>query len=242
MPSLEPPPDHLRDAFREYLIRHGGTEGISGLGHAEEIKRFKFYLQTFEVFISRQESQEKASLEAKAAELSEEVRGEFWSWYYPVHWDEIFRTTLRSSFLISLVSRVELQLTEVCRDVAVVARTPITVNDLKGGLLERARLFLEKFGGFQEPSAEVWARFSQINDIRNVFVHHGGFLPSYNHEKRVRQFVQISGSMTETNGFLTLEQEFCPRAVEVARQVMNAVATEFTALCGRAQRFEGSSE
>jgi hypothetical protein len=240
MPSLGPPPDHIRDAFRDYLIHHGGTAGLSGLGRAEEIKRFKFYLDTFEDFVSRQESEEIASLEAHAAQLSEEGRSEFWSWYYPVHWDEIFRTNLRSSFLVSLVSLIESQLIQVSRDAAVIARTPIQVSDLKGSLLERARLFLEKFAAFQQPTDNVWAKLSQIYDIRNVFVHHAGFLPAYNHEKRTRQFIQSSDMLTETNGSLNLKREFCIYALAVAQEFLDAIGSESSALCSRVQKFEGS--
>ena len=242
MPTLGPPPDDVRDAFRDFLIRYGGTAGPSGLGHEEEIKRFKFCLETFEEFISRQEFEEVASLEAQAAKFSETGRSEFWSWYYPVHWDEIFRTNLRSSFLTSLVSLIESQLTEVCRDVAVIARTPIQVGDLKGSLLERAHLFLGKFGGFEQPTAEAWTKVLQVYDIRNVFVHHAGFLPAYNHEKRVRQFIQTTSMLSEATGFLTLKQEFCVYALDVAEMLLHASTTDLTALCNRVQRFEGSSK
>lgn len=242
MPTLGPPPDYVRDAFRDYLIHYGGAKGLSGLGHAEEIKRFKFYLDTFEDFISRQESEEIASLEADAAHLSEEGHSEFWSWYYPVHWDEIFRTNLRSSFLVSLVSLIESQLTEVSRDVTVIARTPIQVTDLKGSLLERTRLFLERFGSFHEPSAEVWEKLSQIYDVRNVFVHHAGFLPAYNHKERTRQFIQNSNVLSETNGSLNLKREFCIYALDVGHEFLDAIASELSALCNRVQRFEGPSK
>ncbi|MGH8771193.1 MAG: hypothetical protein ACREV2_08455 [Burkholderiales bacterium] len=240
MSTFEPPPDYIRDTFRDYLIDRGGTGGF-GLGHAEEVRRFKFYLDTFEDFISRQESEEIASLEAEVVHLTEEGRSEFWSWYYPVHWEEIFRTNLRSSFLVSLISLIESRLTEVSRDVAVIARTPIQIGDLKGSLLERANLFLERFGAFKQPTAEAWARVSQINDIRNVFFHHAGYLPAYNHEKRARQFIQSSDMLSETNGSLTLNPEFCAYSLQIAQTFLDAIASELSALCSRIQRFEAPS-
>ena len=239
MPNFGPPPDHIQDAFRDHLIRHGGATGLARLGYTEEVNRFKFYLDTLENFISQQESDEIVALEADAAHLTDDARDEFWSWYYPVHWDEIFRTNLRSSFLVSLVSMIESQLSEVCRDVEVIARTPIQAGDLKGSLLERTHLFLEKFGAFQQPTAEVWAKFSRIYDIRNVFVHHAGFLPAYNHENRTRQFIEGGKMITETNGTLTIKREFCVDALRVAQELLDAIAGELSALCSRVQMFEG---
>jgi len=240
MPNLDPP-DYVRNAFREYLVQHGGTTALAGTSHAEEIKRFKFYLDTLEGFINQQESEEIAALEAGAAHLTDDARGEFWSWYFPVHWDEIFRTNLRSSFLISLVSMTESKMSEVSRYVEIIARTPIQAAHLKGSLLERTQLFLEKFGAFQQPTAEVWAKFSRIYDIRNVFVHHAGFLSAYNHEKRARQFIQDGNMIAETNGALTLSRDFCTYALEIASELLDAIASELSALCSRVQAFEGLS-
>lgn len=242
MTTLESPPDYIRDAFRSYLISGDRRIGLSGVGHTEAIKRLRFYLDTFEEFISRQESEEIASLEATASSLSEEGRSEFWSWYYPVHWDEIFRTNLRSSFVASLVSLIESQLTEVSRDLSIIARTPIQVSDLKGSLLERARLFFDKFGAFRRPSDEVWSKLSHIYDVRNVFIHHAGYLPAYNHEKRTRQFIQGGDMVTETSGSLNLKREFGIYALTVAQEFLDGIAGELSGLCNRVRRFEGVSK
>jgi hypothetical protein len=59
--------------FREYLISNGG---ISSYTQREELKRLKFYLETFEHFISQQESSEIVALEADSAHLNEEDKSE----------------------------------------------------------------------------------------------------------------------------------------------------------------------
>jgi hypothetical protein len=240
MPTFGPPPDCIRDSFRDYLIHRSGAINL-GLGHTEEIKRFKFYLDTLENFVSQQESEEIASLESDAARLTEAERSEFLSCYYPIHWDEIFRTNLRSSFVVSLMSLIETQLAEVSRNVAVIAQTPIQVSDLKGSFLERTRLFLEKFGLFCQPTTEVWMKVSQIYDVRNIFVHHAGFLPAYNYEKRIRQFIQASQLLSETNGWLILKSEFCVYTLTVAQAFLDAIASSVSALCDRVQNSEGPS-
>lgn len=242
MPDLPEPPDHVRAAFREHLIEHGGSQSnYFGLGHNEEIKRLRFYLETFENFISEEESAELASLQAKATKLSIDAESEFWSWYYPVHWDDIFRTNLRSSFLISLMSVIESRTTEVCRDVALIARTPIQVNDLKGALLERAQLFLDKFARFSKPTAETWRKVYRVYDVRNVFVHYAGFLPPYKHHNRIRQFMQASGGIKETNGTLLLTREFCPLVLDTAQLFLEDIFTELSLLCDRVRTFEAST-
>lgn len=242
MSTLASPPDHIREAFRRDLIERRGSAGAFGLGYSEELKRYEFYLNTVEDFISEQEAVEIAALEQDAAKLSEEGKGEFWSYYYPVHWDEIFRSNLRPTFLISLISFIEGQLHTVCRDVEIIARSPISATDLRGGFLEKSRLFLDKFGGFQESDAQIWANVSRIYDVRNVFVHHAGYLPAYNHEKRLRQFIQSTGGLVAGHDYLSLSKDFCPFALRVTEEFFNAVSRDLAALCERVARFESSAK
>jgi hypothetical protein len=79
--------------FRRYLIDGNGGALVGEF--AEPIKRLRYYIETREKFISDQEITEVNALGTEAEKLKEKARGEFWSWYYPVHWDEIFRTNLR---------------------------------------------------------------------------------------------------------------------------------------------------
>lgn len=145
MTNTDPPSDEFRELFRQELILENGAFGLSILGYEEEINRFRYYLETLEKYISAEEDQEIQSLSAQAAKVPETRRGEFWAWNYPVHWDEIFRTNLRSSFLISflisLLSFFEVHLARACENVKITARVPISFSELQGSLLERARLF-----------------------------------------------------------------------------------------------------
>jgi len=234
MSTLDSPPEHIRKAFRDFLISRGSIHGLD-----EELKRSTFYLETLEDFISQQEAKEFEKLKAQSTHLAEEDKAEFWSYYYPVHWDEIFRSNLRSSFLISLMATTENYLNEVCRDAGIIARAPIKLSDLRGTVLEKVPLFLEKFAGFKQPTPVLWRKLSRIYDIRNVFIHSGGFIGAYQHQVRVRQFIKTSGGVTETNDFLTLKREFGLSALHVVRELSEAIAGEMKALRQRIEQEEG---
>jgi hypothetical protein len=243
MSDLNPPPKYIREAFRRELIRRRGSVGAFGLGYADEIKRFAFYLKTVEAFISEQEAAEIAKLKQNAAGLSEESKGEFWSYYYPVHWNEIFRSNLRPSFLISLISFIETQLRAICRDVEIIARTPISATVIKGGLLERSRRFLETFADLSEADAQKWTNISLIYDVRNVFVHHAGYVPEFNHEKRLRQSMQsLIPGIAASNDHLTLGDEFCPFTLRTTEEFLDAISKDLASLCERLDSVESSAE
>ena len=242
MPKLPDPPKPARDAFRQYLIERGGSPGFSAFGPIEELRRFRFYVETFEKFISDQEAEEIAALDRKTKGLSEDVRGEFWSYHYPVHWDEIFPETLRSSFLISLISFVEFTVVQFCRDVEVIANAPLSANKIKGTILERSQVFLRTFGGFATPSDDEWATLSHIYDVRNVFVHNGGTVFESRDETRVTQFAKTVTGLAETHGRLLVTPEFISFSLDAIDQFIGALLKERGELCGRVQSFERSTK
>ncbi len=73
----------------------------------ETLKGLRFYLDTLEKFIDDEKSNEISRLKRHADGLSPDKQGEFWAWHYPVHWDEIFASQLRSSFVLTLMSLAE---------------------------------------------------------------------------------------------------------------------------------------
>jgi hypothetical protein len=160
MLTLDNPPEYIREFARKVLIQENGISTLS-IGPIDELKRFRLYLETIERFISDQESEELKSLETEALSLPDEHREDFMTWYYPAHWDDIFRAHFRSSFLISLMSFLEMELNQVCRNVATIARTPIASSDLKGSLIERAKLFLRSFAAFKHPTIEQWGNVTR---------------------------------------------------------------------------------
>ena len=242
MPKIPDPPEYVRADFRQQLIERGGGTGFSPYGPKEELRRFRFYLDTFEKFISDQEAAEITVLDAEAKSLSEEARGEFWSDYYPVHWDEIFRETLRSSFLISLISFVEVTLVQLCRDVEVIANAPLSANDIKGTILERSQVFLRPFGGFTAPSDDQWTTLSRIYDVRNVQVHNGGALYASRHEARITQFANSVAGLVETHGHLEVKPEFVSFTLNSIDQFLGSLLTQLEELCRRVQSSEKSAK
>jgi hypothetical protein len=240
MPEREPSPKELEDLLRSELLAENGRSGLPLLGFSEEIKRLRYYIDTLEKFIAEEEVDELNPLKADAARLPEGRRGEFWTWNYPVHWDEVFRDNLRSSFLVSVLSFVEGHLSPVCRNVKVIARTPIDSGALKGRVLERSRLFLTAFGSFTHPTAEQWTFIERVYDIRNVFVHHGGYVGTYSHEKRVQQFCSSQPGLRQEQDHIHLHAQFCSLVLDWVQGFFDAIDMELEQLCSRVRQFETS--
>jgi len=235
-----PSTDDLREMLREELITENGAVAPWGGFHIDQIERLRFYLETLEAFISEQEAGEVKPLERHAVAWSEKRRSEFWTHHYPVHWDEIFRTTLRSSFLVSLISFTEDYLAQASRNVEVIAPMPFESSALRGNVFDKARLIFDAFGHFSQPVPAAWQILERIYDVRNVLVHRAGFLETYSYQERVRQFIRQQRGLSEEYGHISLGPEFCPFALEHVKAVLMAVGSELAALCERVRRVEGA--
>ena len=233
------PPDYLRDAFRDELI-----DGLIELGGEypvrfhEEISRFRFYLETLEEFISNQEKSEIKQLEKHAQNLSKDQQSPFWAWHYPIHWDNIFRYRLRSTFLVTLWSFTETQIERTCRYVTDIVRPEIKCSELTGNLLKRSKKFLKAFGEFTRPSKEEWALISRIYDVRNVLVHYDGDLSRYKNAERLSQFLNQQLGLSQTQDFIPLDKNLCLFCLDKIESFLEHLRNEVKNLCERVKRFQ----
>ena len=59
-----------------------------------------------------------------------------WAWHYPIYWDEIFRTRLRSSLVIMLISHLEIVLEETTKFIQEVIEPPLKIKEVSKGSAE----------------------------------------------------------------------------------------------------------
>ena len=203
---------------------------------SERLSRLEFYLKTLEEFIDNQEASEVRDLIQRTEKLTDEQRSKFWAWSDPAHWDQIFRSRLRSSFLVVLVSEMEIYLNEICRDVAEINRSTIKVSDLRGTMLERSQKFLE--GKFTGPDPEILDFVSSLYHVRNVFVHNAGRINDYRHSHKLSGFVETEHGLSNQNGSVEIDKEFCYKSVDMAKRLLQPLRDKLIALCQNTGTFE----
>lgn len=136
----------------------------------DTLRRLDFYLRTLEEFIDKERSQEIAALKSRhAARLPPQQQGAFWAWHYPAHWDDIFASQLRSSFVVTLISLAESHTGMVVEQACEVAGIPCRPNDFRG--FERRQKCLSELSGFKRPVDSAWVAICEIRDVRNCIVH-----------------------------------------------------------------------
>ncbi len=177
----------------------------------DELGKSRMFIDTMEDFIHKSEEGEVASLAEGVDHLTPDQKDEFWQWHYPIHWQEVFATRIRSGFVIQLCSFVEGQLEEICRRIELIARVPLKLRDLHGSTLSNARKYMEAFGKFTIPSEVEWQVIERIFYVRNVFVHQRGYMGQ--HEKKIIELAGTVPGLKFEHSSIELDRGFCEHCV-----------------------------
>jgi len=95
----------------------------------------------------------------------------------------------RGPFLVALYAVYESAVTEISRLIQEKKSQKITIDDLKGDFLERAKKYYKHILEFDLYSEEkVWHRVKMLSELRNAFAHANGRLEML--KKRSRETIQ----------------------------------------------------
>ena len=204
------------------LFREDAHNSLSG---------FRFYLQTMEDFIDRKEEKAVVSIKGKFPEGAEIN----WSYHYPIHWEEIFYTQLRSSFIVSIVSFAEIRLKWVCKQVFLITASPIEYSELikRGSDFYRYRKYLKLFGKINNPSDELWGIINYIYLVRNCIIHNNNDIEemSFEKQKQLGNFIDKQPGLSATQGCLKIDSEFPIFSIDRIQECVFSLYDELEHLC-----------
>lgn len=229
----------FENVLRSELIA-GHSEPWEISSPREKLEEFQFFARKIESLIDQAEQSEVEALQQSVQHFSKDVQDQFWLSHYPVHWDEIFRSTIRDSVVVSLATLFETFVERLCYRVALVTKSELRSTDLKGSTLERARRFLLAIGHFQKPASSAWDEIGLFFKIRNVIVHSAGFTIDSNYEKPLEQFCQDRNDIRISGGMVEIEPAFLEFLIGKLVEFVGQLENEFQLLCEQARRFEQS--
>jgi len=170
-----------------------------------------------------------ARLSKEAGHYAEEERQDFFEYhaedYYALA-DEL-PTLLRYSVLVGADTGLEVYLNDTCATYAEVHQATVTVDDLRGAGIERARDYLKKVARISFPDTRPeWATVRRMHDLRNAIVHADGYVPP--DRTKLRDWCSsIPGLRITSANVISLTRDFTDAAITA----YEAFATEVDAAC-----------
>ncbi len=198
----------------------------------ETLDGLEFYLKTLEKFIDDKEDQEVANLKQHADQLPTDKQGAFWAWHYPGHWNEIFASQLRSSFVVTLISLAESQVGMVTEQVSQIAGIPKLPDSYSGGLLERHRKHLKK-AGLTRPDDTCWNSLYDVRSIRNCLVHANSRIWDYKKPEQLRVLINRLPGLSAPYDVVELSSEFPVYSFKRVKDFLIDLYKETSVLCQR---------
>lgn len=193
------------------------------LGADIALGNLKDYLHEVETYLEKAQKNFETWADAEAAKLSPSVREEFYEHLSDEHWQygEVFPRILRNSFLVTMHSVLEHELAGICKLLQRGKNIPIPWTELRGGITERANVYISKLGGLDFPTGQSWAEINSYIAIRNCIVHTAGNVHglSKEKEKRLRNYCSKQGGISiDKDGNLVLSKDFCLQAVSTLQE------------------------
>lgn len=161
-------------------------------GKLEEIKE---YYEELERKFERDKKRvsERYSKEVEDNKLTEEMENEIGEYFGEEHAriEDIFIKNLRYSVIVTIYSFLETTLNDLCRYLHHSKNLSLTLDEVKGDGIERAKLYLQKVCliNFPEKSHE-WQEIQKFNLIRNCIVHAEGNVEEVASPTKIKRIIK----------------------------------------------------
>jgi hypothetical protein len=218
--SFENVSDDNKQKFAQDLLKQGTEVCRSSFDRLNE------YFQIMELLIKEALEHELESLEQTANDLPVEKEGHFWAWNYPTYLENI-PPLLRSSFLIALYSLFENQLELYCGTLKDFERISLSLSDLSGSKIEKAKKYIHKVAGYPVVSKELWDEIMDFALVRNCIVHNCGFInKKLFKETQLRTILHKYQEISLEHDRIIPHEEYCKRMLTSCRQLLEDLYNE----------------
>ncbi len=157
-----------------------------------------------------------ARLSAEAEKFPEAERQKFFEVYAEDYYElaDELPTLLRYSILTGADTGLEVFLTDTCATYAEVHDAILTLSDLRGAGIERARDYLKKVARIPFPdTSSEWTSVKRLHQLRNSIIHADGYVPSDRNDIR-KWAPSIRGLQITASGAISLAWDFTGAAID----------------------------
>ena len=193
-----------------------------------ELSTLEKHLELIEAQIEEGQEEAWSSREAKTMELEADDEAE-WNFIvqeYHYEVDFVLPRVLRNPFLVSLFAVYESTVTEIAKAMQQKKGAGISIDDLKGDFLTRAKNYYEHVLQFQlSLSNDSWQRLKLLSDLRNTIAHTNGRLDIVLARRRER--ILNSEGAKEELGFLVVEGAFLKETFEFVKDDLEGLVGRY---------------
>ena len=136
----------------------------------------------------------------------------------------------RGTFLVALYAVYESAVTEIADLVQKKQSEQISINDLRGNFLERAKKYYRHILKFDLYTKEnIWYRLKMLSELRNAFAHTNGRLEMLSERPRkiIQKWVRQRIGVTTCRGYIVCEASFVSDLFVVVRDSLEDLMARY---------------
>ena len=129
-----------------------------------------------------------------------------------------------SSFIIAIFNFLEHELDGVCRTFSIKDKSKITLKDIRGRGIRRAKIFIEKICNLDLPSENLWQELEGMNEVRNCLVHSNGEINEENKNLlsyvKKSEKIKIEENRTKKIKTIKITKEYCFFVIKIVEEYL----------------------
>ncbi len=210
-----------------------------------ETNNISSYLRSAEKFLEDEVKKLEKKFGDEKSKLTEEEQSEFAEYYAEIYREltEEFPRLLRNSLFVLSYSVTENYLNYYCNRSEKHFGLKLTLSDLKGRGVERAKNYLKKVAEIDFPENDEWAEIKHYNRIRNFIVHNNGKLDDSSNAGKVEKYIKAKPDLLELKEFsinkkivsksIVIKQGFCEEVLKTAKDFLFRLDGAYQARAGK---------
>jgi len=199
-----------RDKIIQRVLRHHSDDELDNLGEYYDDLERKFHTDKIHLKQRYDVKTEKGKL---TPEIKHELDEYFSDEFYVI--ENIFLKTFRYSMVVTAYSLLETTLNSLCHYLHRLKKVDLTLDELKGEGIERAKLYLLKICHIDFPfTSHEWNQIVKLNSIRNCIVHAQGDVTLSKSPAKLRNIVANTHGIDINNDrYLIIDKTFIDSAI-----------------------------
>jgi hypothetical protein len=136
-----------------------------------------------------------------------------------------FPRMARSSYLVLCFSIFENRIDDLCEHIKTVKNIPISINDLRGDLLDRFKKYIRLAGFPISFGTASWNELNRYYKLRNCIVHDNGHLEALKHDSDMMHYIESKAIKSDDTirDLLVLSPEFCAEVANTMKKIYKEV-------------------
>ncbi len=207
----------------------------------QEIRPYREYVDFMEDFLQKEANKSNSFIELYEGLTSydeitpldikyeteefNKITGYFEELYF-THSIKEFSNVLRRSLFVNLYAFLEKRMLKICREAGNKDEIRLSLSDLRGSGIEKAKTYLTKVVGIPFDLCQDWEEIQKFKTLRHCVAHNEGKIDDGFNDKggNLKKYVKSKDTLSlDLDKTVRFEKEFCVEALDVIERFLETL-------------------